>query len=321
MSSARLAGWAGLLALAAAAGLAWWQLLAPTDPRPETPAAPLERTLPQLQAERETPPPVGAAAPAVVQPAALAYPLPDPLAESPDLLRVFQRYRSSNDPRLKAAAQRAFTACTPTFLPRPGETPSPEPLVAALPPGQRMAREEALRALYARCQSFMGLGRDALLKLQGSLAADGGLREAGQQVDDELAAGNVEQASRWATQALRSGDPAAITSVAGPLERLLEKLSSARPGSDAAAARAAAADMAAALPLLACDLGMDCSHRSLAALQLCAAEAQCEGDAEARFLARAAVDTGRAPAVQAQRRRLLDLYRQGRPPAAGELLP
>ncbi|CAN5144458.1 hypothetical protein BH11PSE10_BH11PSE10_07260 [soil metagenome] len=258
-----------------------------------------------------------AAIPEVVKWAALA----DPLAESPDLLQVFQRYRDSEDPRLKAAAQRAFSACTPAFLPGPGETPSPELLIAALPSTQRMAREEALRALYARCQSFMGLGRDALLKLRGSLATDGGWREAGQHVDEELAAGNVDQARRWATGALRSGDPAAITSIAGPLELLLETLASAKAGADVTASRAAAADMAAALPLLACDLGMDCSNRSLAALQLCAAEGQCEGDAEARFLARAAVDPGRAPAVQAQRRRLLDLYRQGRPPSADDLLP
>ena len=320
MSTARLRWWAGLLAVAAVlVGLAWLQQ-APPKPLSDAPLAPPAspaRKLPALQTSGEAVPPRDAAAPAVTNSAGLT----DPLAESPDLLQVFQRYRDSGDPRLKAAAQRAFSACTPAFLPRPGETPSPEPLIAALPAAQRMAREEALRSLYARCQSFMGLGRDALLKLRGELAADGGLREAGQQVEDELAAGNIEQASRWATGALRSGDPAAIASVAAPLERLLAKLSSTRAGSDAAADRIAAEDLAAALPLLACDLGMDCSSRSLVALHLCAAQGQCEGDVEARFLARAAIDPGRTAAVQAQRRRLLALYRQGRPPAAGELLP
>ncbi|MBC7730116.1 MAG: hypothetical protein H7242_21405 [Microbacteriaceae bacterium] len=247
--------------------------------------------------------------------------LGDPLAESQDLLQIFQHYRDSNDPRLKAAARRAFSACTPAFLPRPGETPSPEPLIAALPPTQRMAREESVRSLYARCQSFMGLGRGALLTLRGDLAADGGLLEAGQHVDDQLAAGNVEQASRWATQALRGNDAASIASIAGPVGTLLEKLPSLRASADTAADRTLAADVAAALPLLACDLGMDCSNRSLAALQLCASEGQCEGDAQGRFLARAGVDSDRMAAVQAQRRRLLDLYRQGKPPAAGELLP
>ena len=319
MSAARVGWWVGLLSVAAATGLAWLQQ-PPPNPLPEAPVAPLARklpSLPSLPANGEATSPRDGAASAVVKSVAPA----DPLAESPDLLQVFQHYRNSHDPRLKAAAQRAFTACMPAFLPGPGETPSPEPMIAALPPAQRTAREEALRVLYARCQSFMGLGRDALLRLRGDLAADGGLRDAGQQVDDELAAGNVEQASRWATRALRSGDPAAIESIAAPLERLLEKLSSARAGTDAAFDRAAAADIAAALPLVACDLGMDCSNRSLAALQLCAAQAQCQGDTEARFLARAAVDPGRTLAVQAQRRRLLDLYRQGRLPAAGDLLP
>lgn len=323
MSTARLRWWAGLLAVAAVlVGLAWLRQ-APPKPLPDAPPAPPASparklpTLQTLQTSGEAVPPRDAAAPAVANSAEFT----DPLAESPDLLQVFQRYRDSGDPRLKAAAQRAFSACTPAFLPRPGETPSPEPLIAALPAAQRMAREEALRSLYARCQSFMGLGRDALLKLRGELAADGGLREAGQQVEDELAAGNIEQASRWATGALRSGDPAAIASIAAPLERLLEKLSSTRAGSDAAADRIAAEDLAAALPLLACDLGMDCSSRSLVALHLCAAQGQCEGDVEARFLARAVIDPGRTAAVQAQRRRLLALYRQGRPPAAGELLP
>ena len=317
MSTARLRWWAGVLAVAAVLlGLAWMQQ-APPNPLPDAPVAPAARKLPALQTSGETTPSRDAAAPEVLKSVALA----DPLAASPDLLQVFQHYRDSGDPRLKAAAQRAFSACTPAFLPRPGETPSPEPLIAALPAAQRMAREEALRSLYARCQSFMGLGRDALLKLRGELAADGGLREAGQQLEDELAAGNIEQASRWATGALRSGDPAAIASIAAPLERLLEKLSLTHAGSDAAANRIAAQDLAAALPLLACDLGMDCSSRSLAALHLCAAQGQCEGDVEARFLASAAIDPGRTPAVQAQRRRLLALYRQGRPPAADELLP
>lgn len=317
---------AGLLAVAiavvVAAGLAWWHRPLPSR-LPEAPTSPLAFTPrpPPLQAKVDAYLPVQAGAPAVVKSAVLG----DPLADSHDLLQIFQRYRDSDDPRLKTAARRAFSACTPAFLPRPGETPSPEPLIAALPPTQRMAREEALRALYARCQSFMGLGRSALLTLLGDLAADGGLREAGQHVNDQLAAGNVEQASRLATQALRGNDAASIASIAGPLGTLLEKLSSARAGADRAADRTAAAEVAAnvaaALPLLACDLGMDCSNRSLAALQLCASEGQCEGDAEARFLARAGVDADRMAAVQAQRRRLLDLYRQGRPPAAGELLP
>lgn len=308
--------WAGLLAVVVAAGVAWWHQ--PPPPRSsEALTRPLAGTPPPLQAKIDLDPPRQAEAPALDKLGVLG----DPLAETQDLLQIFQQYRDNKDPRLKAAARRAFSACTPAFLPSPGETPSPEPLIAALAPTQRMAREEALRALYARCQSFMGLGRVALLTLRGDLGADGGLLEAGQQVTDQLAAGNIEQASRWATQALRSNDAASIASIAGPLTTLLEKLSSARAGADIAAGRTAAADVAAALPLLACDLGMDCSNRSLTALQLCATEGQCEGNAEARFLARAGVDSDRMAAVQAQRRRLLDLYRQGRPSAAGELLP
>ena len=325
---------AGLLAVAitftiavvvvVVAGLAWWHRPLPLR-LPEAPTPPLAFTppplAPPLQSKADIYPPVQAAAPAVVKLAVLG----DTLAESYDLLQIFQHYRDSDDPRLKTAARRAFSACTPAFLPRPGETPSPDLLIAALPPTQRMAREEALRALYARCQSFMGLGRSALLTLLGDLAADGELREAGQHINDQLAAGNVEQAIRLATRALRGNDAASIASIAGPLGTLLEKLSSARAGAATAADRRAAADgaanVAAALPLLACDLGMDCSNRSLAALQLCASEGQCEGDAEARFLARAGVGSDRMAAVQAQRRRLLDLYREGRPPAADELLP
>ena len=316
MSTAHLRWWAGLWAVAAVLGLVWLQQ-PPPNPLPDASAAPPARALPPLQASLEAAPPRNAAAPAVANSVGFA----DPLAESPDLLQVFEHYRDSVDPRLKAAAQRAFSACTPAFLPRPGETPSPEPLIAALPAAQHMAREDALRALYARCQSFMGLGRDALLKLRGELASDGGPREAGQQLEDDLAAGNLEQASRGATRALRSGDPALIASIASPLARLLEKLSSSRAGADAAADRVVAEDLTAALPLLACDLGMDCGSRSLAALQLCAAQGQCEGDVEARFLARAGIDPSRSPAVQVQRRRLLALYRQGRPPAADDLLP
>ena len=219
---------------------------------------------------------------------------------------------------MRAAARRAFEACTPAFLPQPGETPSPEPLIAALPQAQRAAREQALRDLYARCQSFTALGREALLKLRGGLAADGGLRDTGQRIDDELAAGNVDQARLWATKALQSGDPASIAALAGSLERLLSTIIAA--GSVAAQA-STVSDVTAALPLVACDLGLDCSSRSVNTLQLCAVEGWCEGDGEARYLARANVDASRFTAVEAQRRRLLGMFRQGRPPSVEDLLP
>ncbi len=83
--------------------------------------------------------------------------------------------------------------------------------------------------------------------------------------------------------------------------------------------RARAVD--AALPAVACELGLDCDSQSLRALQLCAVEGLCEGDVVARMQARYGQADIDPAAVDAEKARLVALVRSGRPLTVADLLP
>jgi hypothetical protein len=86
----------------------------------------------------------------------------------------------------------------------------------------------------------------------------------------------------------------------------------------ALAQRAAAVD--AALPGVACDLGLDCSASSLSALEMCAVQGLCDGDLNSRMALRSGAAADPLE-VQQQRERLLALIRTGRPLTTADLLP
>jgi hypothetical protein len=240
----------------------------------------------------------------------------DPIGAAPDLKRVFDEYHASSDARDQKVAARAFGACVPAFLAADEQTPSPEPLIRALPQENRGARETAYWALFARCRNFLGDGRAALegrlRELKGSVEA----QEPGVRLQEDLLAGRTERIDALVAQGLAASDPAAVAAMAG----VATALASARnaDGSDAELAlRARAVD--AAFPLVACDLGLDCSAASLQALQLCAVQGACEGDLAARVAQRSdGVDPAR---VQQERARLLALVRTNRPLTAADVLP
>lgn len=248
----------------------------------------------------------------------------DPLGGAPDLQHIYDQYIASADPRQRSIAVRAFEACVPAFLPAAGQTPSPEPLIAALPPERRAEREAALRTLFARCHRFLTEDRAALDALRQALQRDPLNEAAGLRAQQALLAGDHDLVESTVSAALASADPLAVESLAGLAVRIAQaRESEATQSEDAMDAallqRASAVD--AALHWVACDLGLDCRAESLWALQVCAVEGQCEGDLEARLMARlipGAVDT---VAVQQQRARLLDLIRSGRPLGTADLLP
>lgn len=243
--------------------------------------------------------------------------LPDRIAHSSDLKRAFDEQIASADVRVRRGAEQAFTACVPAFLPASGETPSPEALVRTLPPARRAEREAAYRAIYARCQGFFGQGRAPLLEMQRQLESDRRLRQPGAQAIEDLLAGRFERVEPLVTEALGGGDPAAIASLAGLVERLVQRRQDASSIETLALARA----VDAALPWVACDLGLGCGVDSIQALQLCAVQGACEGDLPARLLSLASSDGIDPAAVAAQRARLLTLIRSGRLLGSADLLP
>lgn len=242
----------------------------------------------------------------------------DDLGIAQDLKRFFDAHIGSADPRLHRAAVRALAVCAPAFLPSPGETPSPDSLIAALPQELRIEREAAYRAIYARCASFLGIGRDKLNALQRELLGGTASREAGARAQDDLAAGNEDVANRRIAQALASGDPATVASLAGVAEAWARR-SSAAPAEPTRLAAARALD--AALPWVACDLGLACGNDSLSALQACATQGQCAGELPMRLSGVPPSDSAESAAVQAQRRRLRGLLKEQRGLTMAELLP
>ena len=191
-------------------------------------------------------------------------------------------------------------------------------MIAALPSEHRVEREAAYRSLFARCHRFLTEDRAALDAQRQALRRDPQNEDAGMRAHQAVLAGDRSRVESLVSEALSSTDPAAIEALAGIAARIVQARQT--DGVDPALLqRARAVD--AALPWVACDLGLDCSAQSLWALQLCAVEGQCEGDFEARLSARMAPGTVDADAVQQQRARLLELIRSGRTLGTVDLLP
>jgi hypothetical protein len=261
-------------------------------------------------------PPVASRAP--VAPAA-APPVPATLdATAPDLRRLYDEYADSGDVHGRRMAARAFNACIPLFVPAAGATPSPEPLIDSLPVNGRAEREQAWRTLFARCQRFVGERPDTLAGMQSRLAQDVTAQDPGARARQALVNGDAAEAARIAAEALTSADPAAVASFSGVAIRLAHSRGEGSADS-AAVQRALAVD--AALPLVACDLGFDCSAQSLPAQQLCAVEGACDGDLAARLSARFGRSGPDPAAIEAQRQRLRTLLGSGRAVSLDDLLP
>lgn len=242
----------------------------------------------------------------------------DHVGSAPDLKRVFDDQISTGDPRQRRLAARAFEACVPAFLGGVGEAPSAEPLIRALPSALRGEREVAYRELYARCHRLLAEDRTSLMQWQRELQGEPGLQEPGLRAQAELAAGNFAGVDGLVAEAMASDDPAAVMSLSGLATRLA--LAHQSDVSDPVLLRRART-VDAALPMVACDLGLDCSAQSLLALQLCAVQGACEGDVSARLMDQLWPETVDPAAVQAQRVRLLVLIRGGRPLGSADLLP
>jgi hypothetical protein len=242
---------------------------------------------------------------------------PSAAAAGPDLKRTFDENLASSDPRQKRRAARAFTACVPTFLPASAELASPEPLIRALPDAGRADREAAYRRLYAQCAGFFAESRQVLLGLQRQIVSDVRLQEPGERAQQDLLAGRYDRVDALVAQALSADDPAGVASLAGLAVRFARAESD--PPDPGRLRRAKAVD--AALPAVACDLGLECGPDSIIALQACAVQGACEGDPWAPVLADAIADGVDAADVQAERSRLLALLRRGGRLGTADLLP
>jgi hypothetical protein len=312
----RAALWIAAALLSIAAALAWWSAGTPAQQqsRAQSQPAPGAATGPQSSSASTSPTQptttISAAAPRKAEPA-------DPIGGAPDLKRVFDEYAASGDARGRRVAARAFSACFPAFLPANAQTPSPEPLIQALPAQQRTEREASYWSLFARCRGFLGDGRAALEDTQKQLQASSESEEPGWRAQEDLLAGRTDHIDTLVSRGLSASDPAAVAAMSGVAGRLAAVRNPEASDADLSL-RARAVD--AALPLVACDLGLDCSAGSLPSLQLCAAEGVCEGDLATR-IARRNADNVDAARVQAQRVRLLALIRSGRALTAADLLP
>jgi hypothetical protein len=302
----------------AVAGFVVWLAWSAVNP-PLAPRALLPPLDPWVVTPRSTVPPPAPLRPAAdprnaIAPARAS----DPVGSAPDLKRVFDDYIQSDDPRLRRQAVRAFEACVPAFLPGAGQSASAEALIRALPADHPTAREDAYRTLFARCHRLLAEDRTALNGARRDLERDPQNQAPGQRAQEAALAGELDRVETLTGDALNSADPAAVASLAGLAARIVAQRQ--RDAVDPAALQRAR-EVDVALSLTACDLGLDCSSQSLWALQMCATEGLCEGDATARLMARMTPGTLDAAAVQQQRLRLLSLLQSGRALGVDDLLP
>jgi len=306
------------LACVAAAAVAWaaWQLWQPDADigRPVTAARVAPAAFPAETAPSREP----AGGASASTPASAVNSRADPVGAAPDLRRLYDQYAASADPQQRRIAARAFGACVPAFLPSAGQAPSAEPLIQALPAAQKSEREAAYRALYARCSRFMDENRAELASTYQALQRDAEAREPGPRALQALLDGRLDQVDRLIAQASAGADPVAIESLSGIAARLARERN---PDLSDPALIEAARAVDAALPAVACDLGLDCSANSLWSLQLCATAGACQGDLPMRLSAAAGGDPVDPALVQQQRQRLLALLRSGRALTSADLLP
>lgn len=314
----RYLGWPAAAALLAIAGaLAWWGWRIDTVTEPRVDAVPTvlpvtARQLPDSQTFA-----AGSHEPAPPSPAAQSV-TTDPVGSAPDLKRVFDDYITSGDPRQRRMAVQAFEACVPAFLPTAGQPPSPEPLIYALPAAHQTEREGAYRTLFARCHRLVAEGRASLDSTRQTLELDPQSQSPGRRAQEAALAGRLDRIEPLVGEALSRSDPAAVASLAGLAARIVPWR---QPETVEAATLQKAHEVDAALPWVACDLGLDCSAQSLWALQICATEGLCEGDVASRLMMRITPGTVDPGAVQQQRLRLTGLIQSGRKLGLADLLP
>ena len=231
-------------------------------------------------------------------PAALAVQPPatgaDPIRRMPtadersgNLQAAFAVLWQSKRPVDKARALSLWNACVPVFLGAGTQAASLQRAIAGLPSDSRYdAQRSAYADLFGRCKQFFADTNAELSARTSQLRRAGVNGEAvtsARLAADAAARGDPAGARTLAAGVLAKGDPYEMFELAGMASKLLP--------SDATPPQHATAKLQdLALPLAACELGMDCQMNSLLAVRLCAFEALCNGTVEDRLRAKYAPD-------------------------------
>lgn len=210
--------------------------------------------------------------------------LGNPLERSDNLRKIYESFRDSRYGFERSVAFRAWSACFPQFMNADGHAVSLEKLTLALPVNapNNAARMEAYRELRRRCEPFFELSRDdvmAFTQRQSDLWKKGEALDPGELALKYLKADDKPKALAVVRDVLSSRDAYAIASMREFVHQflVLQVDAQALPGSTRTDLKSLA------LTVAACDLGLDCSERSLTALQLCAHSGYCRGGVIDRY--------------------------------------
>ena len=235
---------------------------------------------------------VPASAVAVLDPAPAAasnqiYPTPSADERSGNLQAAFAALWQSERRVDKARALSIWNACVPVFLGAGTQAPSLQRAIAGLPSDPRYDTQRSAYAdLFGRCKQFYG-DSNADLSARTSQLHRSGLNgdavTSARLAAEAAARGGLVRARSLAAQSLASGEPYELFELAGTASRLLA--ADATPQQ-----RTTAMLQDLALPLAACELGLDCQLNSLLAVRLCAFEALCEGTVQDRLRGKYAPD-------------------------------
>lgn len=203
---------------------------------------------------------------------------------SRDLRAIYEQHKASNNASERYTAYRAWTACFPTFVSPNGQLASIDALTHALPKdGKLVDRENAYRAIQARCLSFSYMSRDEMLDANRNQQAAhnrGDLMSPGEQAEKFLTEGNKESALKTMHDIIAAGDPYAISS----LREFVNQFIVLQVDAQAVHSDERPDLRSLAFTLAACHLGLECGPTSLSALQLCASMGECVGSVADRYL-------------------------------------
>lgn len=210
----------------------------------------------------------------------------NPLERASNLAEVFRANSGGNSVLERHVARRAWSACFPTFIGAKSKLEDLDRFSQSMPRGDpnNAARLNAYAALRERCATFFYLSADEIATISQQLegqVARGEAASVGELALKSLLEGREDAADIMARRAISSGDGYSIASLQEYLHRVATKRAE-----NAGAIPSVRSDLhAMAVALAACEFDLDCSDRSLSALQLCTNFGACAGDLRDRMLA------------------------------------
>jgi hypothetical protein len=201
----------------------------------------------------------------------------DPLEQSEDLRSLYEQNKQAQSEEKLQLAYRAWRTCIPNFFGTQAAAMARQMQTLA----DSDARLYAFRQLQQRCKNFSGFSEAELARQsadQQQLWRSGHTKTAAEKAATLLSSGDIQAALALEKAVIASGDLYQIAALHGYKSAYLRN----QNGEDERAANDQI--LASAYTVAACQMGLECGHSSVRAMEHCLYSGQCQGDLIQRYL-------------------------------------